>query len=66
MDISENNNGSPGAYIQGIYQYGAVDLVVQGNSAVGTAMTFKPNSYIYTSQTSTPKLLRYYKASTLK
>ena len=66
MDISENNNGSPGAYIQGIYQYGAIDLVVQGNSAVGTAMTFKPNSYIYTSQTSTPKLLRYYKASTLK
>ena len=66
MDVSENNNGSPGAYIQGIYQYGPVDLVVQGNSAVGTTMTFKPNSYIYTSQTSTPKLLRYYKASTLK
>jgi beta-glucanase (GH16 family) len=66
MNIWANNNGTPGAYITGVYQYGAADLVVEGNGAVGTAMTFKPNSYIYTSQTSTPKLLRYYEALTLK
>jgi len=66
MNIFSNAGGTAGNYIQGVYQYGAADLVVSGNSAVGTPMTFKPNSFIYTSQTTTPKQLRYYEALTLK
>ena len=66
MNIFSNAAGTAGNYIQGVYNYGAADLVVSGNSAVGTPMTFKPNSFIYTSQTSTPKQLRYYEALTLK
>ena len=65
MNLFANNSGSAGAYIQGIYNYGAANLKVTGNSAVGTPMTFEPNSYVYTSQTA-PKVLKYYEASTLK
>ena len=60
------NLGIPRLGWQGIYNYGAADLVVQGNSTVGSAMTFKPNSLIYTGQTNNPKQLRYYEALTLK
>ncbi len=66
MNIFSNAAGTAGNYITGVYNYGPADLVVSGNSAVGTPMTFKPNSFIYTSQTSTPKQLRYYEALTLK
>ena len=66
MNLWENSSGSAGAYLQGIYNYGAADLKVAGNSAVGTSMTFEPNSFVYTSQPGTTKLLRYYEASTLK
>jgi len=65
MNLFANNSGSAGAYQQGIYNYGPADLKVAGNSAVGTSMTFEPNSYVYTSQTA-PKVLKYYEASTLK
>ena len=65
MNLFANNSGSAGAYQQGIYNYGAANLKVTGNSAVGTSMTFEPNSYVYTSQTGT-KVLKYYEASTLK
>ena len=66
MNLWENSSGSAGSYLQGIYNYGAADLKVTGNSAVGTSMTFEPNSFVYTSQPGTTKLLRYYEASTLK
>ena len=65
MTLWANNSGSAGAYEQGIYNYGAANLKVSGDSAVGTSMTFEPNSYVYTSQTGT-KVLKYYEASTLK
>ena len=65
MNLFANNSGSAGGYLQGIYNYGATELKVTGNSAVGTSMTFEPNSYVYTSQTGT-KVLKYYEASTLK
>jgi len=65
MNLFANNSGSAGDYQQGIYNYGAANLKVTGTSAVGTSMTFEPNSYVYTSQTGT-KVLRYYEASTLK
>lgn len=65
MNLFANNSGSAGAYQQGIYNYGAANLKVTGNSTVGTSMTFEPNSYVYTSQTA-PKVLKYYEASTLK
>jgi beta-glucanase (GH16 family) len=65
MNLFANNSGSAGAWQQGIYNYGAANLKVTGNSAVGTSMTFEPNSYVYTSQTA-PKVLKYYEASTLK
>jgi beta-glucanase (GH16 family) len=65
MNLFENSSGAAGRYLQGIYNYGAANLKVTGNSAVGTSMTFEPNSYVYTSQTGT-KVLRYYEASTLK
>ena len=66
MNLWSNNSGAAGGYIQGIYNYGATELKVTGTSAVGTSMTFEPNSYVYTSQTGTSKVLRYYEASTLK
>jgi hypothetical protein len=59
------NLGIPRLGWQGVYNYGAADLVVQGNSTVGSPMVFKPNSLIYTGQ-SAPKQLRYYEALTLK
>ena len=65
MNLWQNSSGSAGTFIQGIYNYGAANLKVTGNSAVGTPMTFEPNSYVYTSQIGT-KILRYYEASTLK
>jgi hypothetical protein len=65
MNIFANAGGTPGAYLQGVYNYGPADLVVSGNSTVATPMTFKPNSLIYTGQ-SDPKQLRYYQALTLK
>ena len=66
MNIFSNVGGLPGAYIQGVNNYGAVDLVVLGNSTVATPMIFKPNSLIYTGQTNNPKQLRYYEALTFK
>ena len=66
MNLFENSSGAAGRYLQGIYNYGASELKVTGNSAVGTSMTFEPNSYVYTSQPGTSKVLRYYEASTLK
>jgi beta-glucanase (GH16 family) len=66
MNLFLNNSGSPGRYLQGIPDYGATELKVTGNSAIGTSMTFEPNSFVYTSQTGTSKVLRYYEASTLK
>ena len=65
MNLWQNSSGSAGTFIQGIYNYGPANLKVTGTSAVGTSMTFEPNSYVYTSQTGT-KVLRYYEASTLK
>jgi beta-glucanase (GH16 family)/cyclophilin family peptidyl-prolyl cis-trans isomerase len=65
MNLFDNNSGSAGTYITGVYNYGASELKVTGNSAVGTSMTFEPNSFVYTSQSGT-KVLRYYEASTLK
>lgn len=65
MNLFANNSGSAGAYQQGIYNYGASELKVTGNSAVGTSMTFEPNSLVYTSQP-VPRVLKYYEASTLK
>ena len=65
MNIFSNAGSLPGPYITGVYNYGAADLVVAGNSVVGSSMTFKPNSFIYTGQTA-PKQLRYYEALTLK
>ena len=65
MNIFQAAGSLPGAYITGVYNYGPADLVVSGNSTVGTPMTFKPNSLIYTGQ-SDPKQLRYYQALTLK
>jgi beta-glucanase (GH16 family) len=66
MNLFLNNSGSPGRYLQGIPNYGATELKVTGNSAIGTPMTFEPNSFVYTSQTGTNKVLRYYEANTLK
>ena len=59
-------DSSRATYVQGIYNYGAADLVVTGNSAVGSSMTFKPNTLLYTSQPAANRVLRYYEASTLK
>jgi len=61
-----SNLGLPRLGWQGVYNYGPADLIVQGNSTVGSAMIFKPNNLIYTGQTNNPKQLRYYEALTLK
>jgi len=68
MDVFSNNSGSAGDYItiNNNYNYPANSLQVTGNSVVGTIMTFEPNSSLYTSQPLASRVLRYYKASTLK
>ena len=68
MDVFSNNSGSAGDYItiNNNFNYPANSLQVTGNSVVGTSMMFEPNHTLYTSQPSASRVLRYYKASTLK